>query len=56
LVVAGAITPEARVRAEYVAWSSVHGIATLLAGGSLRDLPPVERAAAIDRVILSVTF
>ena len=56
LVATGAITSAARVRAEYVAWSSVHGIATLLAGGSLRDLPPSERAIAIDRVVRSVTF
>jgi Tetracyclin repressor-like, C-terminal domain len=56
LVATGAITSEARVRAEYVAWSSVHGIATLLAGGSLRDLPPSERDTAIDRVVRSVTF
>lgn len=56
LVATGAITPAARVGAEYVAWSSVHGIATLLAGGSLRDLPPGERDAVIDRVVCSVTF
>jgi AcrR family transcriptional regulator len=56
LVESGAITSEARVRAEYVAWSSVHGIATLLAGGSLRDLPADERDAAIDRVVRSVSF
>ena len=52
----GAITPSQRIRAEYVAWSAVHGVATLLAGGSLRDLPADERAAAIDRVILAVSF
>ncbi len=56
LVTTGAITPEARLRAEYVAWSSVHGIATLVTGGSLRDLPPAERDASIDRVVRSVTF
>jgi hypothetical protein len=56
LVVTGAITTEARVRAEYVAWSAVHGIATLLAGGSLRDLPSAERDIATDRVINAVTF
>jgi AcrR family transcriptional regulator len=56
LAATGAITSGARVRAEYVAWSSVHGIATLLAGGSLRDLPPSERDAAIDRVVRSVAF
>ncbi len=52
----GAITEEARIGAEYVAWSAVHGIATLLTGGSLRDLPPEERDAAIERVILAVSF
>jgi hypothetical protein len=56
LLATEAITPQARVRAEYVAWSSVHGIATLLAGGSLRDLPPSERDAAIERVVHAVTF
>lgn len=52
----GAITSTQRVRAEYVAWSAVHGIATLLTAGSLRDLPAGERAAAVDRVILAVSF
>jgi AcrR family transcriptional regulator len=52
----GAITATARIRAEYVAWAAVHGIATLLTGGSLRDLPPEEGDAAIERVILAVSF
>jgi AcrR family transcriptional regulator len=56
LVSSGAIAPEARPGAEYVAWSAVHGIATLLTSGSLRNLPPAERDAAIDRVIGAVTF
>jgi AcrR family transcriptional regulator len=56
LVATQAISVEARVGAEYVAWSAVHGIATLLAGGSLRDLPASERDAAITRVVTSVTF
>jgi AcrR family transcriptional regulator len=56
LVSSGAIAPEARPGAEYVAWSSVHGIATLLSSGSLRDLPPDERDQAIDRVINAVNF
>lgn len=56
LVSAGAITPEARPGAEYVAWSAVHGIATLLTSGSLRNLPLAERDAAIDRVIGAVAF
>jgi hypothetical protein len=56
LVETGAITPGARVGAEYVAWSAVHGIATLLTGGSLRDLSSDERDAAVDRVVSSVSF
>jgi AcrR family transcriptional regulator len=52
----GAITAAQRIRAEYVAWSAVHGLATLLSSGSLRDLPAEERTAAIDRVILAVSF
>jgi AcrR family transcriptional regulator len=56
LVGTGAITADARVRAEYVAWSAVHGIATLLAGGPLRTLPAAEREAAIDRVVRAVAF
>jgi AcrR family transcriptional regulator len=56
LVSAGAIPPEARPGAEYVAWSAVHGIATLLTDGSLRNLSAAERDAAIDRVINAVSF
>jgi AcrR family transcriptional regulator len=56
LVGSGAIKPEARPGAEYVAWSAVHGIATLITGGSLRNLPPAERDAAINRVIDAVAF
>jgi AcrR family transcriptional regulator len=56
LVSSGAIAPAARPGAEYVAWSAVHGIATLLTSGSLRDLPPDEKDAAIQRVINAVAF
>lgn len=56
LVRSGAIRPGARPGAEYVAWSAVHGIATLLTGGSLRNLPAAERDAAIERVINAVAF
>lgn len=56
LVSSGAICPAVRPGAEYVAWSSVHGIATLLTSGSLRDLPPDEKDAAIERVINATAF
>ncbi len=56
LVTAGAIPSASRPGAEYVAWSAVHGIATLITDGSLRDLAPHERDAAIQRVINAVAF
>ncbi len=56
LASSGAIAPQARPGAEYVAWSSVHGIATLLAGGTLRDLPAAEKEAAVERVINATAF
>ena len=56
LVTSGAIAPEARPGAEYVAWSAVHGIAALLTSGSLRNLPAADRNTAIDRVINAVAF
>ena len=56
LLSSGAITAGARQGAEYVAWASVHGIATLLTEGPLRNLPAAERDAAIDRVINAVAF
>jgi AcrR family transcriptional regulator len=56
LVATDAIAPSQRLGAEYVAWSAVHGIATLITAGSLRDLPPKERSAAVERVILAVRF
>jgi AcrR family transcriptional regulator len=56
LASSGAIPPAARPGAEYVAWSAVHGIATLLAGGTLRDLPSAEKDAVIERVINATAF
>lgn len=56
LVSTGAIPPHCRPGAEYVAWSAVHGIATLLTDGSLRHLPADQRDAAIERVIDAVAF
>jgi AcrR family transcriptional regulator len=45
LVKAGVISPAARPGAEIVAWSSVHGLATLVVEGSL-ELSAAERAAS----------
>ena len=40
LVGAGVLPPARRPGAEYTAWASVHGMATLVSGGPLRQLPP----------------
>jgi AcrR family transcriptional regulator len=51
LVEAGAIPPERRPRAEYAAWSAVHGLSALLNDGPLRDLPAAEREHALQAVL-----
>jgi AcrR family transcriptional regulator len=51
LVEVGVMTPENRVGAEYVSWSKVHGISTLLLDGPLHDLPEPEVEFAIDTVL-----
>jgi AcrR family transcriptional regulator len=51
LVEVGALPAERRPGAEDGAWSAVHGIATLLIDGPLRDLPAEERQVAIDKVL-----
>ena len=39
LVAAGALSPDRRHGAEFMAWSTVHGLALLLIDGPLRGLP-----------------
>jgi Tetracyclin repressor-like, C-terminal domain len=38
LVTVGILEPERREHAEFLAWSAVHGLATLLIDGPLREL------------------
>jgi AcrR family transcriptional regulator len=47
----GATTPQRRPGAEYAAWSAVHGLATLVNDGPLRDLPAAEREHALRSVL-----
>jgi AcrR family transcriptional regulator len=54
LVRVGAIPAERRPGAEYVAWSAVHGLSSLLIDGPLRELPDAERAHALDTVLEAV--
>ena len=43
LVTTGVLPAERRPQAEYVVWSCVHGLATLVSQGPLRGLPPSLR-------------
>ena len=54
MVAVGALPPERRPGAEVAAWSTVHGLSTLLTSGPLRDLPETERESVLD-VVLGVT-
>jgi AcrR family transcriptional regulator len=51
LVQVGGMTAEQRDGAEYAAWAAVHGIASLLLDGPLRDLPKPEADRAINAVL-----
>lgn len=48
---AGVIPPERRPGSEIAAWSAVHGLATLLIDGPLRDAPQAERDEGLARVL-----
>jgi AcrR family transcriptional regulator len=54
LAAVGAMPAERRPGAEYAAWSSVHGLSTLLTSGPLRELPLEERDHALG-VVLGTT-
>ena len=51
LVAAGVMPPARRPQAEFLAWSSVHGLAMLLIDGPLRALPREHAEGVIQRVI-----
>jgi AcrR family transcriptional regulator len=51
----GAIDPDVRDGAEYAAWSSVHGIASLLLDGPLRAVPDAEAERAIGAALGNVS-
>ena len=53
LVVAGALPPERRAGAEYLAWSAVHGLAMLLIDGPLRRMSRQDRSA-VTRALLEM--
>jgi AcrR family transcriptional regulator len=51
LVTVGLLAPERRPAAEFLAWSSVHGLAELFIDGPLRALPAPVKQGLIVRVI-----
>ena len=53
LVTAGGLAPERRLGADLLAWSAVHGLATLLLTGPLRRLD-AETVAALDVRLLDM--
>lgn len=51
LVEAGGLPKERRPAAEFLAWSSVHGLAMLLIDGPLRTLDKNKRHAIVERLL-----
>ncbi len=51
LVAAGALPPERRPGAEYLAWSTVHGMALLALDGPLQDVPPAMLTVMGQRLL-----
>ncbi len=51
LVAAGALAPERRPGGEFLAWSAVHGLATLVLDGPLRGLTDELIAGARERLL-----
>lgn len=51
MVDAGVLAPDRRPGAEYLAWSAVHGLATLFTDGPLRRLNDAQRSVVGRRVV-----
>lgn len=54
LVAAGALSPEARMGADVVCWSAVHGLSVLLLDGPLRGLTAEERGGVVEKLLATV--
>jgi len=51
MAAAGLLTPARRHAAEYLAWSSVHGLAMLVIDGPLRGFSPAQVEAVGQRLL-----
>ncbi|MEO5710608.1 MAG: TetR/AcrR family transcriptional regulator [Nocardioidaceae bacterium] len=54
LVEAGAISPAGREGADVACWAAVHGLSVLLLDGPLRGLPPADREAVLDKLLVTI--
>jgi AcrR family transcriptional regulator len=54
MVAAGAIDPAHRPHAEGVAWSTVHGLVTLMLDGPMRRMDAEDRAAVVEATLANV--
>jgi AcrR family transcriptional regulator len=54
LVEAGALSPAGREGADVACWAAVHGLSVLLLDGPLRGLPPADREAVLDKLLVTI--
>ena len=54
LVEAGAVSPAGREGADVACWAAVHGLSVLLLDGPLRGLPPADREAVLDKLLVTI--
>ena len=54
LVQSARLGPEARLHAELVAWSAMHGLSMLLIDGEPKGLPEQQRNEVLDRLLSTV--
>jgi AcrR family transcriptional regulator len=54
LVEAGAVSPAGREGADVACWAAVHGLSVLLLDGPLRRLPPADREAVLEKLLVTI--
>ena len=54
LVEAGALSPAGREGADVACWAAVHGLSVLLLDGPLRGLPPADREAVLEKLLVTI--
>ena len=54
LVEAGAVSSAGREGADVACWAAVHGLSVLLLDGPLRGLPPADREAVLEKLLVTI--